>query len=184
MSYYFLVPTTQQSQNGQTVTAPEYLSTDLAGVNFGSIPFGAEPLALLALTAPNSALAAETDVYAFPADTTTLLQASDVTTLGAYLSNLNLPSSFLVAGMTFQSVVRQSAQIALTLQYAEGPAGTNGASVFDQLVVGNTASASLQTIPTGVFSFADVDAADSVADSIVAVSQQFTQPIYVGGGSL
>ena len=177
---YFLIPTTSQQQNNQQIIAPEYLSTDMAGLNFGAIPAGVEPIALVALAAPNAALSAETDVYSFPADLTTTLADSDVSTLGAYLSNLNLPSSFLVAGATFQSVVRQIAQIFLAVQYAESPSGSNGASIFDQLVVGNTPSAALAAIPAGVFDFTQADPTDSVSDTIISVSQQFTGPIAVG----
>ena len=177
---FYLIPTTTQEINNQTIVGPEYLSTDMAGLSFGAIPAGAEPIALVALDAPNAALSSESDVYSFPADLSTVLAAADVTTLGAYLSSLNLPSSFLVAGATFQSVVRQIAQIFLAVQYAEGPAGTNGASVFVTLKTNPTPSATLAAIPLGVFSFAGVNPTDSVADSIVAVSQQFNGPIAVG----
>jgi hypothetical protein len=184
---FYLCPTTQQTINNQQVTAPEYFSTDLSGQNFSAIPFGVEPLALIVLSEPNSALAAETDVYAFPADVTTLLQASDVVTLGAFLSNLNIPSSWLTAGATFQSVIRQLAQIALAISYAEGTAGTNGSSIFLQVALpgqSGTPSAALQALPAGVFNFAGANPTDSVADTIIAVSQQFTGEIFVGQGAI
>jgi hypothetical protein len=182
MSFY-LIPTTTQEINNQEIIAPEYLTTDLANLSFGSIPCGVEPIALVALAAPNSALAAESDVFAFPSNLSTTLAASDVTTLVAFLSNLNIPNSFLAAGATFQSVVRQIAQIFLAVQYAEGPAGTNGASVFVQLI-SPTPSATLQSIPAGAFDFTGVEPTDSVADSIIVVSQQFDGPIAVGNGGV
>lgn len=152
---FYIVPTAEQTINGQTVTAPEYVSTDLAGLAFSFVPFGVEGCGLLTLAAPNSALAAKSDVYAFPADLTTTLAAADVTALGSFLENLNIPNSFLTVGTTWQSVVRQIAQIFLAVQYAEGPAGTNGASIFVTLI-SPTPSATLAAIPAGVFDFTGV----------------------------
>ena len=202
MSNFYLVPVDPTQIGDDTVSAPKYMLTDLAGLNITCIPYGAEPLTLLSLTAPNAALAAEADVYAFPDDLSEALTDSDVTTLSAYLDNANVPSTFLTVGMTFQDVVRQIAQVFLLAQAISSE--SDGASIFpsgttvDSPIASQTmgkgggnsggiggstpsALANVAGSTAGVFDLSDVDTSESIGDTLLVVSQQFTEPIQLGG---
>ena len=202
MSNFYLVPVDPTQIGDDTVSAPKYMLTDLAGLNITCIPYGAEPLTLLSLTAPNAALAAEADVYAFPNDLSETLSDQDVAALDSYLSDANVPSAFLTVGMTFQDVVRQLAQVFLLAQAISSE--NDGASIFpsgttvDSPIVsqtmgkgggstggigGSTPSALVNVVGTtaGVFDLSDVDTSESIGDTLLVVSAQFTQPIEIGG---
>ena len=120
---FYLVPLAPTTIGGRTTLAPKYFQTDLAGASFSSIPFGTRSVALLSLAAPNTALATEPDVYAFPADLTTPLVDSDVVALDAYLQNADIPYTWLTPGMSFQDVVHQIAQLFLAAQSDSALAG-------------------------------------------------------------
>jgi hypothetical protein len=126
MSQYYLCPITSQQQTigGQTLTisAPKYLQSDLAGLTFTCVPFGGEGWGIVTLAAANSALNAESDVYRFPADLTTVMQDADVSTLAAYLATANCPSDSIVAGMSFNDALQIIAKIFLVAQAINGPA--------------------------------------------------------------
>jgi len=186
-TFYFLVPTVQTTMpDGNTVAAPEYLSTDLKGLTWSAISFGAEGLDLLTLASPNTALSAEPDVFTFPVNLTAALTDTDVTNLSNYLTTYNVPTSQLAAGQVWTAVLRQIAQIFLVAQQASAQNG--GQSLFTlnaTLKVGKpTPSAAIAATPPGVFNFANADPEASVADTLLAVSAQFTGPIHVNGGTL
>lgn len=197
---FYLVPVTSQTVNGQTVNAPEYLSTDLAGLAWSAIPFGVEGLTLLALAASNAALAAESDVYSLPTSGT--LEDADVVNLSDYLSNYSVPSDWIESGQTWASVIQQIATIFLV---AQAVSGTTGAGIFagttvtvDTPMSGATSSKSvriggkqqlqstpvLPAGPAGVFDFSNVDPSSTVGDALVSVASQFSGPISIGGGTL
>jgi len=202
MSNFYLVPVDPTQIGDDTVSAPKYMLTDLAGLNITCIPYGVEAITLLSLPAPNAALAAEADVYAFPDDLSEALTDSDVTTLSAYLDNANVPSTFLTVGMTFQDVVRQIAQVFLLAQAISSE--SDGASIFpsgttvDSPIASQTmgkgggnsggiggstpsALANVAGSTAGVFDLSDVDTSESIGDTLLVVSQQFTEPIQLGG---
>ena len=130
---YFLVPITQQTitigSQQRTVTGPKYMTTDMAGLSFGCLAFGVEGWAIVSLAAPNPALSAETDVYTF-GDLTAIMQVADVTTLAAFLTNINCPSDQLMAGITFEEALLVILKIFLVAQTISGATGsaifTNG----------------------------------------------------------
>src|ERR1700685_2093877 len=124
MPAYYLVPVTSQTINGQTVNAPEYLSTDLAGLPWSAIPFGIEGWTLLALAAPNAALAAEADVFTFGIGT---LTDADVSLIEDYFTNANIPNDFAITGALWSDVLSQVAKIFLL---AQALAGSTGQPIF------------------------------------------------------
>jgi hypothetical protein len=115
----FLVP---QVFNSDGFLAPEYWDTDLVGTTYVMMPFGLELCGILATDA-NSALAAESDVYAFPSDLTSVLADTDVDALNGWLSNYSIPSSQIVSGLSFAEAARSLAQIAQVLQRNLGLTG-------------------------------------------------------------
>lgn len=201
---YYLCPTASFTVGSQTFTGPEYMQTDLAGQNYTCIPYGVESIVLIA-TAENAALAAESDVYAFPSDLTQLVTDSDVANLDAYLGNVNIPSSFVTSGMAWQDVLLQIAQIFLVAQAVSGAA--NGASIFPSgatvdsslsspaqssgnAKLGGTTQQQPSALATaagsvvGPFDLTDVDTSDTIGDTLISVSQQFNQPIILGSTEL
>jgi hypothetical protein len=90
--------------------------------NYVCIPFGIEGLCLIA-AAPNSSLSAESDVYSFPINLSDTLAVSDVTAIQTYFNGVNIPNSFVVAGMTFQTVAALVARIFLMAQRNTGLTG-------------------------------------------------------------
>jgi hypothetical protein len=186
MSFY-LIPivssTIGTGPGAQTVLIPEYMLA--LNQPFSCIPFGVEGVGLVS-TQENATLDSAPDVFSFPSDLTQTLAPVIVSTTMAFNNlNPNIPTSWMTSGMTFGQVLRQIAQIFLCVQMAEGPAGTNGASVFVQLAGNNsTPSAALQALPAGVFDFTQANSSDSVSDTLVAISQQFTDPIQMGQGAI
>jgi len=140
---YFITPITSQTVGQQTVNAPKYLATDMAGLGFSCIPYGAEGFGIVALQAPNPALSAETDVYTF-GDLTATMQDADVASLAAYLVNANVPSDQIVAGMTFGDALQTIAIIFLAMQAISGATGSAifaDGSTLDTAISDTTASA-------------------------------------------
>jgi len=198
----------------QTVNVPKYSALDSTEVlysNFGAIPFGVEPATLLSLSATNPALTAMPDVFTFPADLTTLLADADVTALDAFCAPLNIPTSFAITGMTWQAVLQQIAQVFLVAQAVSGANGAaslfaNGATLDDAVQpvqaaqlskgVGNLKSGgvSQQAAPSalanaaggvaGPFDLTNVDVSQSIGDTLLSISQQFSAPILIGGGTI
>src|ERR1700691_4067838 len=118
---FYLVPTASTvGANNQQLIAPKYAATALLNLSYSSMPYGAEGVALVSLSAPNAALAAEVDVYSFPADLTQTLGITDRATLVAYAQTYNIPNDWILFGATFQSVLTQIAQIFLCLQAISG----------------------------------------------------------------
>jgi len=200
---YYLCPTASFTVGSQTFTGPEYMQTDLAGQNYTCIPYGVESIVLIA-TAENAALAAESDVYAFPSDLTELVTDTDVMNLDTYLGNVNIPSSFVTSGMAWRDVLLQIAQIFLVAQAVSGAA--NNASIFPSGATvdsslsspaqssGNLKLGGSQQQPSalataagsvvGPFDLTDVDTSDTIGDTLISVSQQFNQPIILGNTEL
>jgi hypothetical protein len=195
---YYLVPVTSQVIGGQNVNAPKYATTALANTPWQAIPFGAEGVCLLALSADNPALDAEPDVYAFPSTLTKTLAASDVSALSAYFATYNIPSTGLSVVVTFVAVLRKLAQVFLV---AQAVLGSTGQGIFAQFgvtptttiaaanavlanSVNTTGKKILPTAAAGAFDFSNVNPATSVGTALVQVSAQFNEPIAVGGATL
>jgi hypothetical protein len=104
------------------IQAPKYSSTDMAGASYSCVPYRSEEWCVVALAAQKAALAAESDVYAFPADLSATLQDSDVSTLATFLANV--PSDQIVAGMTFEDALMVIASTFLVAQAISGSTGT------------------------------------------------------------
>jgi hypothetical protein len=116
---------TDSSGNPIEVSVPEYsvnASDPLYGATYVSMPLIGASLSLIA-TAPNAALAAESDVFAFPADLTPAMSDTDIDALTAVLENANVPTTFLVPGVTYEAAAQTIGAIAQVLQQASG-AGT------------------------------------------------------------
>jgi len=77
------------------------------------------------------------DTYSFPVNLDSVLDAPSVSTLQAFLQNLNLPNSFIQAGQTYRSVVKSLCQVAQILQRNNG--------LFQSSIFTTTTAASLQT---------------------------------------
>ena len=200
MSYQFLVPLSQQTI-GSKILSGGYLSTDMAGLSFSNIPYGAEGIGIVTLANANPALAARSTLYAFP-DLTVTMGASDVALLAAFLTAANIPSDQLSSSMTFGAALQIIAQIFLAAQALYGLTGsaifTNGVGLDDTISdSGVAAIATQQTIgpgnmkgggslgggggqqqtQSGPFDFSNVSAADLIGDTLDSVSQQFTAPV-------
>jgi hypothetical protein len=130
MSQLFVIPLVQTTLPGLVdaqgnpiaINVPEYSVNDtdpLYGAAYTCMPLTGAGIALVA-TAPNSVLAAESDVFAFPADLTAEMSDSDITALSTVLQNANVPTDFLVSPITYAQAARTIGQIAQTLQQAAG----------------------------------------------------------------
>jgi hypothetical protein len=202
---YFIVPLTSQTLGGRTVNAPKYLSTDMAGLGFTCIPYGAEGVAIVALQAANAALSAESDVYTFPENLDAMLADADVTALTNFLTPLNVPTdSITLLGMTWSQVLQLIGTIFLAAQAISGVTGTSlftavaspgsggaGAGMgktggqsgglsapptIDTSISDSTASAVVGSI-VGPFDLTNVDPSDSIGDVLTSLAAQFTAPV-------
>jgi len=203
----FLIPQTFDS-TGSLV--PKYASTDLSGHSWVAMPYGLEGIVLLA-SDPNPALAAEADVFAFPVNLDTPLASSDVTAVQSFFQNANIPSAYVLAGMTWRTVVRMTAKCFQILQRHNG---LFGAAVFSSntsaslaaqsaAIANNTAMplASTQVgiaptllgpLPTAVhtnltavagsFGFTAPDQSDTVEDALLALGGQFQARLVMDRG--
>jgi hypothetical protein len=208
MSAYYIVPQVPtvvgppQSPAGPTANAPNHLLTDLAGQKVSCMPYGGELYCLVAIGQPNVNFGNEDDVFAFPADLTQLLTDSDVANITNYFSNANIPYSFAVAGSAWSSVLIQVAQIFVLAQALYGAtqqAIFNGTGATLDSTVANASNASHakgrigqpQAPPSAIataaggtanmFDLSNVQDTDTVSDTLINVSQQFTSPITLGG---
>jgi hypothetical protein len=171
MPNFYLVPLVLTTgPNNQQITAPKYAATDLANVSYSSMPYGGEGVALVSLVAPNAALAAEPDVYAFPTDLTQQLASTDVAALAAFVQPCNIPSSWILFGATFQSVLTQLAQIFLCMQAISGGnpvfAGTQNTPQT------TLAQAGIVLPASSAFNFSKVNATETIGNFLVSVGQQ------------
>jgi hypothetical protein len=116
----FLVP---QQFDSKGALVPKYLSTDLSGRSWVAMPYGIEGICLVA-SDPNPALAAEPDVFAFPVNLDAPLASADVTNVQAFFQNVNVPSAYVVAGLTWRTVARTTAKVFQILQRHNGLTGT------------------------------------------------------------
>jgi hypothetical protein len=201
MSRFYLVPVTSQTINGQSVNAPEYFSTFFAA--FTAIPYGLEPLTILSLASDNAGLDAADDVFAFPSDLTQLLTDSDVSNFQNFCQAVNVPSDFAVTGMSWQAVLLQVAQVFLLAQAISGAA--SGQPIFTEGVTldstvgtqnqsagkgktGNVQQSTPSALATaagsivGPYDLTGVDTSDTVEDTLISISSQFTSPIPIGVG--
>lgn len=195
MSNFYLMPTVSfKDASGNQFTAPKYFQTDLAGLSFAAVPYGAEPVAIVSLSAPNPALAAEPDVFSFPSDPSKTLSNADVASLDLFFAAANIPFLWLTVGMSWSDVRRQTATIFLLAQFVAGATGKpifNGATLstqYGQLPPTSGLSATALSVGVSrvnpVFDFSAARPANTVSDVLLAVSQQFTSPILIGGGSI
>lgn len=104
--------------NPLTALVPEYSVNEgdpLFGAAFVCMPLDGAGLALVA-SAPNDALAAESDVFAFPTDLTLTMSDDDITALSTVLSNAGVPTDFLASGITYELAAQTIGAVAQTLQ--------------------------------------------------------------------
>ena len=182
MPNFYLVPLVLTTgPNNQQITAPKYAATDLANVSYSSMPYGGEGVALVSLVAPNAALAAEPDVYAFPTDLTQQLASTDVAALAAFVQPYNIPSSWILFGATFQSVLTQLAQIFLCMQSIYGATGATLFAGTQNTLATPMAQVAIAWPASGPFNFTNANPAATLGDTLVSVGQQFA--IYSGGVS-
>jgi hypothetical protein len=198
----YLTKLTSQTINGQTAVAPEYFSA-FGGAAFAVVPFGNEGWGILSTSA---VLAPASDLFIFP-DLTTTLTDSDVSTLSAFLANVNCPSDQIVSGMTWAAALNVIATIFLAAQALYGLTGsaifTNGVGLDDtigdsgvaviapsqtinvhgagnNLSAGGSSGGSQQQTQSGPFDFSGVSSDDLIGDTLDAVSQQFTGSVVLG----
>ena len=164
---YYLCPIAPVTIGASTVMAPKYFDSDLKGLTIATIPFGREGIALVSLASPNAALAAEADVYAFPADLTTPLTLADAAALGSYLANFNVPTTWLAAGLTFGAVLRQLAQIFLVAQFISGQTG-KALFAGTGKTISSTVGVTALPVTPGVFDLTGVKPTATLGDILVA----------------
>jgi hypothetical protein len=173
MSSFYLLPTGSFTNPlGNQFTAPKYYDTDLAGLPFAFIPFGVEGCGLLSLDQPNPNLSGR-DRCLF----VSIRLNPDLGSVHRLDNNRPEQSQSKYSGVvdasnddlrTGSPADRPDFPGGGGTQYAEGPAGTNGASIFVQVSLGgnSTPSAALQALPAGVFDFTQVDPTAAVEDTI------------------
>jgi hypothetical protein len=196
---FYITPVTSQTIAGKQVSAPKYLATDLQGLSFAAIPFGVEGWALVSLAEANGALAAETDVYAFPADLSKQLDETDVSALTTFAATANIPSDEFIEGATFADVLQI---VAGTFLAAQAISGVTGAPIFTAGVTpdspiaasgaaalvltasqsnqkgtsnnkaGGTAAPAPVATSNGPYDFTAINANGTVADALISLSQQ------------
>lgn len=195
-SYLCPITAQQLTIGGQTMTvnAPAFLA-DLNGATFTSIPYGAEPICILTLAAPSTALAQEAGVYSFPTDLTAVMQDADVATLNSFLTASNIPSDGITSGVTFGAALNYIASVFLVAQALAGASGaaifTDGVTLDTEVgdsdiapIAGNSVSLSKgagnvqqQEGSSGggqisAYDFSDVSASDSIGSMLDSVSSQ------------
>jgi hypothetical protein len=143
VSQLFLV---QQVFDAKGALVPKYLSTDLSGRSWVAMPYGIEGLVLLA-TDPNPELASEVDVFAFPVNLDTPLASADVSNVQAFFTASNIPSAYVVAGMTWRTVARTTAKVFQILQRHNG---LFGAAVFSSNTSASLAAQSAAIVASTV----------------------------------
>jgi hypothetical protein len=212
MSSYFIMPMVQAAvgPNNQMATVPSHSADILQPnkVSFSCMPFGLDNACLLTVNDATTAsqLSQQPDTFSFPANLSATLADGDVSTLGTFLQNLNIPNSQLTAGQTWQDVLTIVAELMLANQSVCGvtgvptfPAGTNTASPISQsgasaLVpgvtltkgagnkaqAGGTNAAPVVATSNGPYDFSALDPNATVGDSLIQLSQQFTGPIILG----
>lgn len=116
----FLVPQVFDS-TGRLV--PKYTATDLSGKSWVGMPFGIEGLCLVA-TDENASLSAEPDVFSFPQNLDAPLASANVSSVQAFFAAQNIPSAYVIAGMTWRTVARTTAKVFQILQRHNGLTGT------------------------------------------------------------
>lgn len=170
---FYLMPTITSGADTQQVTTPKYAATALANTSYSSMPYGGEGVALVSLTNANAALAAEVDVYSFPSDLTQRLAPSDVTALVAFAQLHNIPSSWIAAGVTFQSVLTQLAQVFLVAQFVYGATGSAMFAGTQNTPATPLAQAAIALPSKGTFDFSKAQPSATLGDILVTVGQQF-----------
>jgi hypothetical protein len=171
--FYIIPLATTVGSNNQQVTAPKYAATDLLNLSYSALPYGAEGVALVSLASPNAMLAAEVDVYAFPADLTQTLGITDRTTLVAYAQAHNIPNDWIAFGATFQSVLTRMAQIFLCMHAIFGATGTALCAGTQNTPATPLAQAAIALPVSGPFNFSKANATATLGDILVSVGQQF-----------
>lgn len=200
MSVSYLVPIIPQMVAGQTVNAPKYLIA--LGVPFACIPYGGEPLGIVTLQNANAALSAESDVYTF-SDLSQTMQPSDIAELSEYLATYSVPTTQLVAGMTFAAALQVIATVFLVAQALAGAgyglfAGTDntldspasnvlptqvsvgGAGAGQGVGVGSGGSGGSSQQQIGPFTFTVGDST-TVEQLLTATAAQFAGEVNLGG---
>jgi hypothetical protein len=120
MSQSYLVPILPTTINNQTVNAPQYFNTDLAGLNISTIPYGREPLGLVTLAHANPALQTRADVYTFNPDLTVPMSDENAAVLSGFLESNNVPSDGIISGLPFVTALVYIARIFLVASYVAG----------------------------------------------------------------
>jgi hypothetical protein len=200
----YLLPTFQITDaQGNVQNVPEY-STLAPAPNlyssFSGVPYGSEGAILINLPSPID-FSAQNDVLSFPSDLTTLVSSADQANLDSFLGNLSIPSSWVTVGQTWQDVARQLLAICLVAQFLDGQSNASlfsGGATLSTSVAELTPPQSIKQLnppppsslytalqnaqngQTGVFDLTQVQDTDSVEDTLVNLSQQFTAPIIVG----
>lgn len=104
-----------------TPRQPKYASTHLAGINWNMMDYGDEPFCLVAadLGSGHSALAAESDVTALPADLNQEI-GGQLSTVQNTLESLNIPSDWVQSTHTYKRVLRAATLIFQIAQRHQG----------------------------------------------------------------
>jgi hypothetical protein len=173
---------------------PKYASTDLAGVPFVSMNYGAEPLCMVlaAVTSgQHSALAAEPDVITTPATLGNTI-GGNLTAVQNALDAINIPSNWVQNTQTYAQVLRIVATIFLFAQRLHRFTPTR---LFD---TGIALSTQFQDLPLGMrqalqnaatelgYDTSGLSGTNTVRQMLKALGDQFSAalPIHLGGQDL
>ena len=120
--------TTLPGDSSTTIRIPKYAAAGLplAGKSYVAIPFGLEPVVLVA-SDPNPQVSANPDVLTIQ-DLDQLMSVADVTKAITFFEAMNVPANGIVAaGLTWRQVLRV---IAGVFQFAHRLAGQSGQAIF------------------------------------------------------
>lgn len=203
----YLIPQTFDSTGA---LVPKYTSTDLSGHSWVAMPFGIEGIVLVA-TDPNPALAAESDVFAFPQNLDSTLTPADVANVQSFFAAQNIPSGYVVAGVAWRDLVRMTAKV---FQIVQRHHGITGAGLFTtntdtSLLAQSTAIKNATAVPpapirAGIaptlsgpvpsavktklpavaasFGFTAPDTSGTLEAALLAVGNQFNAPLRLSRG--
>jgi hypothetical protein len=203
----YLVPFVSTQIGNNTVNAPKYLGTS---ASFSCIPYGQEGLGLVS-TAANAVLN-QPDVFVFPDLTSTVadndLDPTVAQSFAAFCTTNNIPVTQFISGMFWGDIANVVAELFLADQSicgitgvptfssgvtTDSPISASGASSLAPTVslakgagnikAGGTAAPAAPT-SNGPYDFTQIDASDTVGDTLDQLSQQITSPIILGGQAI
>lgn len=142
----YLVPIIGTGASIADARRAKYFKGTGASGRFIMMPYGLEPFGLVVAEvtqAQHNAIAANSDVQAFPANLDSTLSAGAVTTTKAGLESLSIPNGWVTTSLTFRNALRVVIQI---FQFSQRFHGLGGGRMFPASV---TLDTQFSALPAG-----------------------------------